>query len=167
MSDLGLFLLVFAALFCAVLLIRFFAWLTDVRDAGGPIAYFRQASGRYVVSTNASGGAVVMSRSQNTNDGFAASALQTDDRQTTDRRTMPVPTRDQMLDIFKVVRAAGIKRDQLAGAWRAAGLPLDNNVWADAAPAEQPAQHFTPIVGRPTNAVFESDPDFPYVQPPA
>ena len=48
MSDFGVFLLLFAALAGALGLIKFFAWLTDIREAGGPVAYARQASGRYI-----------------------------------------------------------------------------------------------------------------------
>lgn len=116
-----------------------------------------------IVNNNEDSAPVVMSRSEQSDYRLSALSLETDELQTADRRTMPVPTREEMLDIFKALRAAGVKRENIAGVWRAAGLPLDTNLWAAAAPP--PAQTVTPIAGRPTSAVF--DPDFPYVQPPA
>lgn len=109
---------------------------------------------------------VVMSRSEYNSPPFERLSLETDSAQSSDRRTIPTPTREEMLDIFKVLRAAGIKREALAGPWRAAGLPLDTNLWSQAAPPEKPTEqgaiHLTPIVGRPTSAKFETDPDYPF-----
>ena len=87
-------------------------------------------------------------------------------RQTPDRPMMAVPTRNEILDIFKAMRAAGMKRESVSAAWRAAGLPFDNNLWTEAAPPpeEKPA-HVTPFVGRPTNADFR-DPELAYQPPP-
>jgi hypothetical protein len=46
-------------------------------------------------------------------------------------------------------------------------IPLSNDVWAEAAPTDPnaAAAHVTPIVGRRTSAVFETDPDYPYQAP--
>jgi len=93
-----------------------------------------------------------------------SAAMRQTGTQTPDRRMIPAPTREQMLDIFKVLRAANIKRETIAGPWRAAGLPLDTNLWSAAAPDDD--THITPIAGRRTSAQFESDPDYPYVAPP-
>lgn len=48
MSDLGVMLLFGAGLVVLLGIIRFFAWMTDIVEAGGPRAYFAQAAGRYV-----------------------------------------------------------------------------------------------------------------------
>lgn len=48
MSDLGVMLLFGAGLVLLLGIIRFFAWMTDIVDAGGPRAYFAQAASRYV-----------------------------------------------------------------------------------------------------------------------
>lgn len=109
---------------------------------------------------------VVMSRSGDAAPEKVPPSLQTDDRQTTDRPMMPVPTPNEMLDIFRVLRAAGVKREALQGAWRAAGLKLDNNLWRDAAPTPAEPVTVTPIAHRPTNAQFQSDPEFAYEPPP-
>lgn len=87
--------------------------------------------------------------------------------QTTSERDI---SKEKMLDIFKVLRAAGVKREHLAKPWRAAGLPLDTNLWLDAAPAPQPPpaepEYMTPIAGRPTKAQFEYDePELNYQAP--
>lgn len=92
------------------------------------------------------------------------SSLQTDGPQTPDRPTMAVPNQDKILDIFRVMRAAGLKRDAVSVPWRAAGLPFDNNLWAKAAPEEE--MQVTPIAGRPTPAKFEHDPALAYEPPP-
>lgn len=105
---------------------------------------------------------VIMSRSQESAAEYPASSLQTDGRRTPDRPMMPVPTSDEMLDIFKVLRAAGVKRDALSGAWRAAGLKMDNNLWSQAAPPPQEPAAVTPIAGRPTSAKFHDDPELEY-----
>lgn len=96
-----------------------------------------------------------------------ASSLETDSRQTADRPTMLVPTREQTLDIFRAMRAAGMKRETISGPWRAAGLKFDNNLWTEAAPPppEEPPQ-VTPIAGRPTRAQFHDDPDLVFQPPP-
>lgn len=165
MTDFGAFLLVFAALAFAVALIRFFAWLTDVRESGGPRAYLRQRADRYLVNHSAQPAPVVMSRSQDEIAGLPAPSLQTDAQ--TDRQTAgpaPLP-RDVMLDICKSLRAHGYSRDDARALLRKLGQPLDNNIWADAAPA--PPAYVTPIAQRPTAAAFEDTPELRYEAPPA
>lgn len=107
---------------------------------------------------------IVMSRSEGDDPETAPSSLQTDSRQTADRPMIPVPTPEKTLDIFRVLRAAGIKRETISAPWRAAGLPFDNNLWTQAAPPEKPVS-MTPIAGRPTSAEFH-DPDLIYQPPP-
>ena len=111
----------------------------------------------------------VMSRSAPERAPSVPSALETDGAQTDRRATMPVPSRAELLTLFRALRAAGMNRDTARAALKAVGLPLDNNIWADAAPVtlgaiETPA-YVTPIVGRRTSATFETDPDYPYQAP--
>lgn len=120
------------------------------------------------VNTSRPAAPPVMSRESVAPPQIALSSLETDDRKAPDRPTMPVPTRDQMLDIFRVLRASGVGREALRPAWKAAGLLLDNNLWAEAKPADPEPVSVTPIAGRPTPATFaEQDPDLAYVPPPA
>lgn len=93
-------------------------------------------------------------------------SLETDAPKAPDRPMMPVPTRDQMLDIFKVLRAAGVSRDTIGPAWRAAGLPLNNNLWSDAAPDPDDAIILTPIARRPVDGKwYPEDPKLEYKGP--
>lgn len=165
MSDFGVFLLLFAFLAAALGLIKFFAWLTDWREAGGFSAYARKASERYVVNTNQQSAPNVMSRSDQSDDRLPASVSQTD-RQTDDRPPAPVMLpRDVMFDICKDLRAHGYSREAARAFLRKVGQPLDNNLWAQAAlPAASEPEHLTPIAGRRTDAVFDAD--FPYQAPP-
>jgi hypothetical protein len=107
----------------------------------------------------------VMSRPIETPPEKPVSSLETTEPTTADRPLMPVPTQEQMLDIFKVLRAANVSREALRASWRAAGLPLNNDLWAQAKAEDVPA---TPIAGRPTLAQFrEVDPELEYEKPPA
>lgn len=142
--------LLFVVMFVAILVLL-----------GAMIAWSKFVDWRESVKRSRMAHADIMSRSQDAAPAIAPSSLQTDSRQTADRPMMPVPVAEEMLNIFRVLRAAGVKREALASAWRAAGLKLDNNLWAQAAPEEPPT--LTPIVGRPTNAQFrESDPGLEY-----
>lgn len=65
------------------------------------------------------------------------------------------------LELFRVLRSVGMSREKARPMLKAAGIALDNNLWAEAAPTrEQPIEDVrrTPIVGRPTSAVFEEPP---------
>ena len=161
MSDFGVGLILFALLAGVLVLIRFFAWLTDVLEAGGPVAYARQASGRYVVSTNQQPAPIVMSRAEQSDASLTASALQTDAQ--TDARQTRLPP-DVMLDICRDLRRHGYSRDDARAILRKLGQPLDNNIWTQAALPTPDAEHVTPIAGRRTDAVFDAD--FPYQAPP-
>ena len=106
----------------------------------------------------------LMSRVEDDRAPSMPSSLQTDSRQTSDKAMMPVPSRDIMLNTYKLLRKYGIPREEARPVLKAAGLPLDNNLWVDAAPPEP--EHLTPIVGRPTSARFDiTDPDYPYQAP--
>jgi hypothetical protein len=86
---------------------------------------------------------------------YAPSSLQTDDRRTPDRPMIPLPSRDVMLDTYRTLRKLGMAREEARMMLRALGLPLDNNLWTQAAPP--PPEHVTPIAGRPTAAQFPDD----------
>ncbi len=106
----------------------------------------------------------VMSRSEEDDRPAAPLLLQTDDRQTPRPAQWPKLTPDETLDICKVLRRRGFLRDEARLIFRAFHQPLDNNLWAAAAPDED--THLTPIAGRPTKAQFEQDPDMAYEAPP-
>lgn len=93
------------------------------------------------------------------------SSLQTRQQTAPDRPMMPVPTQDKILDIFRAMRAANMKRDAVSSVWRAAGLPFDNNLWTKAAPLiDEPTEH-APISGRPLPPgvkFHEDDPELEY-----
>lgn len=94
----------------------------------------------------------------------AASSLETDRR--ADRQTAQVarPSAEQLLTLYKLMRAAGIGREDAQAAFKEAGLPLNNNVWSKAAPqlkSVQPSEDddvlVTPFAGRRTRASYYSD----------
>ncbi len=104
---------------------------------------------------------IVMSRSESVAPVDRPLSLQTDSRQTTDKPAHVAPSRDVMLNTYRLLRKYDIPREEARPVLKSAGLPLDNNLWADAAPPEP--EHVTPIVGRQTAAQFErTDPDYPY-----
>lgn len=106
----------------------------------------------------------LMSRVEDSAALYSPSSLQTDSRQTDRQPTQAQPGRAELLTLYQTMRAAGISREKARPVLKGVGLPLDNNLWADAAPTED-AAHVTPIVGRRTSAQFETDPEFPYVAP--
>jgi len=101
---------------------------------------------------------IVMSRSEDNAPASLRPSLETGNQ--TDRQTEQVPRirAEELLTLYRLMRAAGIGREEAAAAFKASGLPFNNNVWRDATPEEPP--HVTPIVGRATNAQF--DHDYPY-----
>lgn len=108
----------------------------------------------------------VMSRSDDDDAPSRPSSPQTDGVQT-DRQPAPaVPGRAELLTLYSTMRAAGISREKARTALKAVGLPLDNNLWAEALPAAPADESYvTPIVGRPTSARFETDPELAYQAP--
>lgn len=118
---------------------RLWAWLIDYR----PVKHSQQNTSE------------IMSRSESDDRPVVASSLRQTAPQTDDRPMIAEPTRDEMLDIFRLMRAYGIPREDARPVLKAAGLKLDNNLWSQAAPPEP--DHHTPIVDRPTNAKFRSE----------
>lgn len=103
---------------------------------------------------------VVMSRAEDdTIENPPLSLRQTDPQ--TDR---PPITREIMLDVYKLLREHNVSRERARPILKAAGIPLDNNLWTQAAPPPEPIS-VTPIAGRPTNAEFR-DPELTYHPPP-
>jgi len=140
-----------------------FIWFFIVRPA-------LEGLGFLIVSDYQVDDTYVMSRSEDASIDIARSDLRQTVAQTPDQTALLTYNRAGMLDIYKLLRKYGIPREEARAALNAARLPLDNNAWADAAPP--PPQNVTPIAQRPTNAVFENavfeiDPDYPYVSPPA
>lgn len=145
--------ILFAA--CVVILAVGWLWFHIVRPILEDFGIIIDADS---VNDNEEAPAPLMSRSVDILPPSAPLSLQTDSRQTADKGASALPSRDVMLDTYKLLRKYGIPREEARPVLKAAGLSLDNNLWTDAAPHEPP--HITPIVGRPTAAQF--DPDYPY-----
>lgn len=161
MSDFGLFLLLCAGLLLVLGLIRFLAWLTELQNEHGSLGRAGlNTVKRYVAPTPR-----VMSRSNNAPAPSIPSSLETDGVQTRDQTNEAAARRLKLLDTYKPLRKLGMSRDDARAFLHRLDIPLDNNLWAEAAPAADDAPHVTPIVGRPTSAKFETDPDYPYQSP--
>lgn len=89
---------------------------------------------------------------------LADDPLSSQDGQPDGRTDSPTPSRAELLTLYRILRKYGVPREEIRAALRGVRVPLSNDVWASAAPAEP--QYTTPIAGRPTSAAF--DPDFPY-----
>lgn len=97
----------------------------------------------------------------------AAPSVQTDGQTRGDRAMMPTPTTTQILDSCRVLRQAGLTRDQARAALKALGLPLDNNLWSQAAPIDDGQVIVTPFAGRVTRReYYPDDPGLVYQEPP-
>lgn len=84
------------------------------------------------------------------------------------RRRQPTPaapSRAIMLDIFKTLRKYEMPREEARAMLRLLALPLDNNLWKDAAPPppEAPPER-APISGRPLPAGVKFHPDDPELE---
>jgi len=78
------------------------------------------------------------------------------------------PTRAEILDACKVLRAKGLSREEARIVFGYLHRRLDNNLWADAAPGAQPADDeiITPYAGRRTKAsYYPENPELEYVEP--
>lgn len=156
MSDIGIFLLLFACLLIAVGLIRFFSWLTELQEKHGSVTRAGvNTVKRYVVVERP-----VMSRHDEGAGPYFPQSLQTDGAQTPDQTEIAALRRAKLFDTYRTLRELGMSRDAARAFLKPWNIPVDNNLWADAAPPED--EHRTPIVGRPTNAKFETDADYPY-----
>lgn len=101
------------------------------------------------------------------------SSLETDRR--TDGQTAQTSARraEQLLTLYRTMRAAGIGREDARKALKEAGLPLNNDVWRKAAPPPKVAQPsndddmmVTPYAGRRTRASYYPDePDLEFQSP--
>jgi hypothetical protein len=164
MSDVGIGLLLFACLLVAVALIRFFSWLTELQEEHGSITRAGVNTVKRYVAVERS----VMSLGD---ENVAPSLRLSQETQAqTDRQTEQAPRirAEDLLTLCKLMRLAGISREDAQEAFRESGLPFNNNVWAKAAApqASADASYVTPIVGRPTSARFDvTDPDYPYQAP--
>lgn len=116
------------------------------------------------VNTYEDAAPIVMSRSDN---GALSDRLSSKDGRSDGRTDSDQVGRAELLMLYKILRKYGVPREEIRAALKGVRVPLSNDVWASAAPAspQDDAEYRTPIVGRPTNARFESDPDFPYVAP--
>jgi hypothetical protein len=175
MSDLGLFLLLFVALFVLVGIIRFFSWLTQLQEQHGSLPHAgAHAIQRYVVvrpvndyEDDRASHARVMSRAER-------QTGQTDDADGDGRRVsvdnpwierLKVDKSKTALIEVMVYSGWGVDeiRKVVKGENGAIGLEVD--AARQRLGIQAPAPYLTPIVGRPTNAKFETDIDFPYQAP--
>ena len=157
MSDIGVGLILFVGVLLLVAVIRFLAWLTELQNEHGSLGRAGLNTVKRYVSPRPS----VMSRSV---ESSAPSAVSSKDGQSDGRTDSNSIGRAELLTLYKVLRKYGVPREEIRPALKGVRVPLSNDVWA-AAQVDESAQHITPIVGRPTSARFESDPDFPYQAP--
>ncbi len=97
---------------------------------------------------------IVMSRSTLDARPSAPSSVQTRPDETPDQTNDAAARRVKLLDTYKPLRKLGMSREDARVFLTRWNIPLDNNLWAAAAPPADP--HITPVAGRPTDA------DFPY-----
>lgn len=111
--------------------------------------------------------ASIMSHPESATPSFVSSSLRTDDGRTETTAPQPRFTEDQLLTLYTLMRAHGVTRDKATPVLKAAGIPMNNNVWTKAAPpaSTDDGEYRTPIAGRPTAAVFETG-DLAYEPPP-
>lgn len=160
MSDVGIMILLFVGVVCLVVLIKFLAWLTDVKEEHGSLSRAGLHTIQHYVSVRRlrDSDLGVMSRNENA----VPPSTPLSQRQTapqTDRQAVPpVLPRNVMLDMYRLMRKYGIPREEARPIIKAAGVPLDNNLWTLAAPDDD--TQLTPIAGRPTSAQFQDDLEF-------
>src|SRR5262249_44438672 len=99
------------------------------------------------------------------------SSLQTDNVQTDRQPPTAKPGAEELLTLYKLLRAHGIAREEARPVLKSVLLPLDNNLWRDAAPppaaeADGDDTLVTPFAGRPTKrSYYPDEPSLEY-QPP-
>ncbi len=80
------------------------------------------------------------------------------------------PSREELLTMYQVLRAHNMSRETARKMLNGVRLPLDNNLWAEAAPkpvAADDAEIVTPYAGRRTKATYyPDDPDLEFRAPP-
>lgn len=109
----------------------------------------------------------VMSRSEDGAPRLSPSSVQTDGVQTDRQPDAKAPGRAELLTFYALLRAAGISREKARPVLKGVGLPLDNNLWAQADPKNEDDTLITPIAGRPTRrSYYTDDPDLRYNPPP-
>lgn len=115
-----------------------------------------------IVNSSEDAAPVVMSRSEKEQPPSPRPSLETANQ--TDRQTEQPPRikADDLLTLCRLMRAAGIGREDAQEAFRASGLPFNNNVWAKAQPPAKPVDDeddtlVTPYAGRRTRASYYPD----------
>lgn len=167
------FLVFLFALGCGCLLAAgYWYWMFE----SGPVAWmvgfvrFVQRTMRaQSVNTSPLPAPEIMSNSADDDHRLSPSSLQTDSADSPDRQT--APTREQQLTLYRFLRELGASREKARPVLKAAGWPLDNNLWTEAAPAPPPPagdddMMTTPFAGRVTRKSYYPDqPELEY-QPP-
>jgi hypothetical protein len=113
--------------------------------------------------------AVIMSRPEYATPLSTPSSLRTDDGRTETTAPQPRFTEDQLLTLYALLRSSGVTRDRATPALKAAGIPVNNNLWTRAAPPApaDDGEYRTPIAGRPADAaLFRESGELAYEPPP-
>lgn len=108
---------------------------------------------------------IVMSRGQNNDREISSSSLQTRPQTASDQTEDPRARRAKLLDTYRVLRKLGMNRDDARALLKPWDIPLDNNLWSQAAPPPEEPQEKAPISGRalPPNVKFhEDEPELQY-----
>lgn len=111
----------------------------------------------------------IMSRPESAVPPFAPSSLRTDDGRTETTASQPKFTEDQLLTLYVLLRSSGVTRDRATPALKAAGIPVNNNLWTRAAPPHpaEDGEYRTPIAGRPADAaLFRESGELAHEPPP-
>lgn len=102
----------------------------------------------------------------------SAVVSQTDQTPDQTDSTTPKVGREELLTLYRLMREGNIARESARRALRGVGVPLDNNLWADAAPprraplSDDEEEIVTPYAGRRTKAAYyPDDPDLEFQAP--
>lgn len=123
----------------------------------------------YVSMVSRGRAAEIMSRTV-ASEPSSPSVSQTDTPSIVVAPAVPEPTRDEMLDAFRVMRAHKMSRETARLLCARLHRKLDNNLWAQAAPPAEPEDDdiITPYAGRRTKARYYPDnPELEYAEPTA
>lgn len=107
----------------------------------------------------------IMSRDEDDAPANVAPSLQTRPQTAPDQTEDPAARRAKLLDTYRALRKHGISRKDAQALLHMWNLPLDNNLWAQAATPEPPPEqtYHTPIAGRPTDPrLYHDDPELEY-----
>lgn len=135
---------------------------------------YRKLVKPYIVSSYQDSGTEITSSDDGDAPLSALSVSQTDSRQTDRQTQVQGPSRDKLLTFYAMLREAGISREHARPVLKGVWLPLDNNLWAEAAPPEPQSEPDPPRVLRVRDngteerviPFYETEPGLRYEAPP-